>query len=238
MKQLELGLDITPAQKFLRDHLETTYNPLGYWCPPNGPTPDYVATGSLENLIGYGFICCWLDEDNCSFSNEMHESFISDLRETFLSTLEFAAFGLWGGDIKPGDSDFDGSHFDTLFINEDENQDTYLVWRLHSIEELSDENDDPCLGFELDCPGSDPEVIWLRMSALKDKAFFRACVAHARRINHAPSALKAEPRHYYQKHGIPNIYPEYLAYVKANENPKPMDYWYEWDFKFHIGAGD
>lgn len=225
MKQLELGLDIEPAVPCPLPAPEVIENPLGFW---GWTTPDYITTDSLEGFIAYGFLTSWLDEDNCSFSDQIDGGYIKDLREAFLQSLEWVAWELWAGNVNPGDRDFDWANFDHLYVsNEDDKEDgdTYLVWGVEFIEDDKD-NDNPAICMQLHCDdGADNNAIYLSLKAIQDKQHFLGCITHARRVNRIGNNSG------YEAEGIYNPYGDYLDYLKTTNDPKGFSNWYKYDWR-------
>ena len=63
-------------------------NPLGYWCPPNGATPEYVPARGVEAFIAYGLLVSWIDPERTVCKVTPQD--VCDLREGFLNCLEDA----------------------------------------------------------------------------------------------------------------------------------------------------
>ena len=168
-------------------------NPLGYYCAPNGATPDYVASYNIRDFLAYGFICCYdcVTPDNFTMWNLVQADDVKWLRENFLRVVEKLILNLYGGtvEIPTKEDDFDpGQWSESLFIGDDDENDPdgeqfMFDWTPGPVHE-------DAIALVLrstltkgEGTGGDDEVIWLAHEALQDRAAVKAAIEEARKIN-------------------------------------------------------
>ena len=90
-------------------------NPLGFYCPPNGATPDYISTWPIEDFLGYGLLLCHSDlrEDSFSLHEVMGPGTVTALRERFLDIVEDLILYIYEGIVDVPCSGFDSDQFDS-----------------------------------------------------------------------------------------------------------------------------
>lgn len=212
-----------------------TVNPLNYFSAPNAATPDAVACHNIEDFLAYGIMSCLYDlmPDHFSLWWMMERDDVQWHREHFLRAVESVAYGVWEGHFKPGHR-FDWDLFqDDICIgntDEDDQEAVRIRWAAEMIEALdaADVDGDPAICFVCtytnEGQGSygaagDDDVMWLRLSALKDKARVRAAIAHARFVNNLASELHEDTamQELYRKHKVPNRYRKYRQYLESED---------------------
>lgn len=159
-------------------------NPLGFYCSPNGSTPDYIVYHDFKSWLAYGMIVCWLshtaDDPNgdCHFARPYTREDVAELRHYFLSTVETVIVALWRKQCRLGDGDIQGD-YKTLSVELDEEEDpkqltqpTFLQWGVRL--------DDDSIMFDLTCSRSDPIAIWLSYEGIKDRNAVLAAITEAR----------------------------------------------------------
>lgn len=158
-----------------------TYNPLGFYCPPNGATPDYITYHDFRSWLAYGLLTCWLshtsDDPNadCNFSRPWTVEDVDELRGHFLDLVETVIVALWKGDYGPGDGEIDGDWQSVCVHPEDDESgqnETMLTWYIRL--------DDDAMMFELCCTGADSTAIWLGYDAIADRKKVLAALTEAR----------------------------------------------------------
>lgn len=215
------------------------YNPLYFWCPPNGTSPDYACSHCVLNFLGYGFIRSWLDEDFMLW-REVESSDIQELREMFLVAFEWMVLSLYDGDITER-WEYEGEgNFDTVGYDID-NDLTLLQWRPFRIDF---DSGDGSISLALTCTDSDDEVIWLALDALQDKRWVRTAVEYARRINGKEFCTKwyrDRVDKEWDKLGIPNVLPMYDDYLVGchakSIKPLSLQHWYKNTFPYPEETG-
>lgn len=153
------------------------YNPLKFYCPPNGATPDYIVYHDFKSWVAYGLLACWLSHDaddpnaDCSFDRPVTKDDVQELRRIFLDLLETTIVALWTGENNPGDGEIDQRNPQHVFIDTDESGEGMLSWyvRLDGPSDDEDESDASMM-FELACQGEDSHCIWLAYDAIEDRA--------------------------------------------------------------------
>lgn len=148
-------------------------NPLNFYCPPNGATPDYVAYRDFRSWCAYGLLLCWLGDDADSPDAGVNATppvtldDVTSLRRAFLDVVENVIALFWAGEVGPGEGDLDVPVDSSVEIRV--NAKTLdLSWRARL--------DEDCLMLELSA-GGDGRAIWLEYAALRD----RSAVAQALR---------------------------------------------------------
>jgi hypothetical protein len=217
-----------------------TLNPLGYFCAPNGATPDYVASDTIEDFLAYGMMSCMysLMPDCFSLWWMMERDDVQWNREYFLRAVESVCYGIWEGHFGPGHRfDWDLFQDDICIGNTDEgDQEAVRIrWAAEMIEHVDKDNpdDEPSVCFVCTYTNEgqssygaagDDDVMWIRLSALKDKARVRAAIAHARHVNNLSEQDECDSmRKLYAKLKVPNRYPKYRKYL-ASESSATDDF--------------
>lgn len=62
-------------------------NPLGYWCAPNGATPEYVAAWDVLETLGYAWMDVAGEWDPKILQSKKFYPFIREIREKLLNNL-------------------------------------------------------------------------------------------------------------------------------------------------------
>ncbi len=133
-------------------------NPLCYWCPPNGATPEYVPAYDFNDFLGYGLLRCWIDRRDtiCAVTPDD----VADLRTAFLNCIE-DAIRFWreqpvgqdiGGDPARPTVTFDLPGGDCCEAG----------WRFERV-------DDNTLLLVMFWTGTDDLAIWIARDAIEDK---------------------------------------------------------------------
>ncbi len=146
---------------------------MGFYCPPNGSTPDYIVYHDFESWLAYGMVMCWLSHDpsdpnaDSNMSRPVTRGDVEDLRDLFLNVVEFVVEALWTKEYEPGHGDIDGDQVYVTIAKEGENGDSYdhdathITWRVRL--------DDDSAMFVMDISGSDDHAIWLAYDSLDDR---------------------------------------------------------------------
>jgi len=158
-------------------------NPLGYWCAPNGCTPDYASSQNFHVFLAYGLLRCWIDQKDVSipYTNED----IQTARKQFLNTVENAL-----------------EHMDDFERDKRYTQDEPVEPRLY----LDAPNDElVCANWTLDLIANDGDLcftwawtgcddfsIWLSGSCVKTRGRRRKCIAAVRMARQVITNLKGE----------------------------------------------
>ncbi len=200
-------------------------NQLGYTCAPNEGLPSYVACHDLAAFVAYGFYCSWLSPDEFSLWELLKKDDIKWLREYFLSCLESIIAHHWDGEIEPGadSGDFENSTDCILNVgNKDEgdNDECMVGWNFER--RGKDGHYSMILTCSSDRSFGQEYPIWFEAEALEDKAYVRAVIAHARRINDLKVDDNPVGEHHrlsqsYQKFGVPDVYPAYLQFCESKK---------------------
>jgi hypothetical protein len=161
------------------------FNPLGFYCPPNGATPDYIIYHDFKSWLSYGLLSCWLSVDpddpnaNCNFPAPWTREDVHELRGYFLDLVETVIARLWKGRAEAGDGYLDNIS-QSVCVGERDEDGTLLG---HSDEVLLTwyvRLDNDSMMFELSCTGADPECIWLAYEAVADRQKVLAVLREAR----------------------------------------------------------
>jgi hypothetical protein len=149
--------------------LKQVRNPLGFYCPPNGATPDYISYNNFEMWLAYGMQICWFgpgDDPNewCDFPRPYTEDDVRELRGYFLDAVETIVVSVWKGEYSAGDGFIDGDWESLVIDVPDEDgeptgsSDTVFLRWTATLQEES-------LMFEME-DGADGTAIWLDYEAI------------------------------------------------------------------------
>jgi len=102
---------------------DMTVNPLGYYCPPNGATPDYISVG-LNNFVAYGLMLShYVLQDMEGYTPT--DSDYYELRKNFLKACERMLEAFPDMEIDKRYDDDPGSDY-TLFFTSDADRKRWL----------------------------------------------------------------------------------------------------------------
>lgn len=161
-------------------------NPMGYWCNPNGCTPDYAAEHDFRSFIAYGMCLCYSNLRGSGTENlNATDDDVFWLRKNFLNEVENALDVL--PDMKEdsqGQSKsnwFQGDHDQSgPTITCKDGSELSFAWMFIRYDPIGK---DSILVFDLTWGGPEPDdrTIWLRADAVDDSA--AAVLAEARALN-------------------------------------------------------
>lgn len=172
---------------------EVRHNPFHYWCASNGATPDYVSSDKVSEFIAYAFMMCYdnVSPEYFTMWNMVTKNSVQWLRESFLMILERFVLEYYDGNITNTTNYHDLDHSvwsEGINIGDRDGGDKDEVsmnWCPGPIDEESFSLQLSCDVLYGDGRSSDPEVIWLRFSALHN----RGAVCEAIRAARATNAL-------------------------------------------------
>lgn len=142
-------------------------NPMGYYCAPNGATPDYIATSNFEDFIAYGLLIGNITGEDLGGCNELDTYTV---REDFLNYMEDVV--KWYSECEPGTlTNCDPSIGVNIGCLDEGTDETLFDWNFYQ------RDSDGALAISLrwvfmPVSGqgySDEKVIWLNPEALEDK---------------------------------------------------------------------
>ena len=152
-------------------------NPMGYWCAPNGATPEYVAAHKFEDFIAYGLIVGNITgEDNGGCSEldtyTVRQDFI-DYMKSVVELYDKAEVGERtmcdpsnGVSIGNSDEGTDETFYNWVFDMRDSDGHLAIIFHWSFM---------PVVGLG----SSDETVIWLDPEALEDKELVQTIFAKA-----------------------------------------------------------
>lgn len=209
-------------------------NQLGYTCAPNEGCPSYVACDDFAKFVAYGFYCSWLAPDEFSLWELLKKDDIKWLRSYFLDTLEGVIAAIWAGELEAGSTSNDIEQSPDTILNigntEEGDEDECMVhW---SFDMISKEGQ---IALSLNCSSTSAfgqeNAIWLETEAIQDKAYVRAVIAHARRVNDLKEKELESPITAMQiaYEDVPDLYPAFLAHCNEFERNETysLTAWYE-----------
>lgn len=133
-------------------------NPLNYWCPPNGCTPEYIPASSIEDFLAYGVLRCWIDPRDTICQVTLED--VADLREAFLNAVESAVMCWREQEIgKPIGSD---PAEPTVIFDLPDGDYCLACWIWERV-------DEDALLFILAFSGSDDLAIWFSRESIEGK---------------------------------------------------------------------
>jgi len=135
-------------------------NPLGYWCAPNGATPDYVATESIRDFVAWMFYRVQADWCHEVCRHKDYPAFIREVRQGILrglaDAMEYVHKHQEIDDLESAIEtyvDLDKSVFNVVGVDDEVHINVRVV-------DTEDEyhRDELKLYMELDCLSTDAEV--------------------------------------------------------------------------------
>ncbi len=147
-------------------------NPLGYWCAPNGCTPEYMPSPSITDFLAYGLLVCCIDPKDtcCTFTDQD----VNDLREGFLHCVEDAV-KVWSEQEIGQDTGCDPAK-PTVTLECPDGESCEAGWYFQRV-------DEDALLFVLFWTGADDLAIWLSRRAIEGKeSEALAAINHARQM--------------------------------------------------------
>ena len=153
-------------------------NPMGYYCAPNGATPDYVATSKFEDFIAYGLMIGNITGEDRGGCDEFDTYTV---RKDFIDYMKYVvenydeaepgrkSTGCDSSDgVTIGNSDegTDESFFNWIFDQRDSDGRLAIIFHWSFM---------PVVGLG----SSDSKTIWLESEALEDKELVQTIFAKA-----------------------------------------------------------
>ena len=137
---------------------ESFINPGGYWCPPNGATPEYIPAQDIGEFIAYGLLVCWIDPEHTVC--KVTPGNVCDLREGFLNCLEDAV-RFWRDQEVGRDTGCDPAQ-PTVSFDLPDGESCETGWCFERV-------DNDALLFVMFWTGADDLAIWLAREAIEGK---------------------------------------------------------------------
>lgn len=156
------------------------HNPLGYYCSPNGATPDYVASYDLRSFLAYGMMLCDVREDDPRITHED----VYWLRKDFLDYMNNVVTGFKNDEPKDkGGNSWDAS--DGIIIGDEIDDKPEIGYRWA----YARRNTDKTLLIEMwestsgESSSFNTTRIWIAESAISNKRNSLQVIKKAEKVN-------------------------------------------------------